>query len=262
MPALLALLACLGDGPATPSSALRLGPDVSIAIDGTSIADDTSGAPGMDDLIGQHLGALLAGATISTGGGAGTNGQNWRDMYAAPADVDARLTPGRHNILVCDGTINSVSSGRTYAQTLDDARRYIAARRAAGWDAVLVWGSHPHGHGDYAGTSAATMTAEAAINATSAAVDAYMADPAHWDDLGVDGFVDVRVIPQYAHDGTTAAAFQAYQSAWWEAPPSTVAWPTLGWIHPLVGTWPSGGSLGTGKRAIAALIGDVLKGAP
>ena len=119
---------------------------------------------------------------------------------------------------------------------------------------ILLWGSIPRGHADET-----TYPGDAALNAAMMEVDAHMA--ANWADMGAHGWVDVRAgTPMFDHDGTDPTQFAAYQSAWAESPPSGGGWNAvdLGWTHPKDGTFPSGTTPGTGKRAIAAAIAAAL----
>lgn len=224
---------------------LVLSSAVNIVFDGDSITNDFL-ASGLDALVKERLDALSArnGATLSINGGLGINGQTWDAMLVNRADLDAAWVDGKTNVLIVAETTNSVFvDGRTAAQTITDAQFYLSSIRATHLWNILLWGTIPRGWGDETG-----HPGEVAKNTAMATVDAYMA--ANYVDMGARGYVEVRTgIPQFNHNGSSAASFSAYQSTWNETGP---------WVHPTDGTFPSGATPGTGKRAIAAKIVDAL----
>lgn len=230
---------------------LVLSPAVNIVVDGNSITNDFQ-ATGLDDLIRARLDTLglRNGATITTGGGLGINGQTWRDATASNADLLAAWQPGKTNVLIAGETTNSILTfGATVAQTIADATAYLAAAAARSW-IILLWGSIPGGRADEA-----SMPGQAQRNRDMIAVDQHMAS--HYREMGAHGYISPRAgCPMFDHDGSDPARFAAYQAAWNEAPP----WSTGqgGWVHPKDGDWPTASAPGTGKRAIAAGIATAV----
>lgn len=189
-----------------------------------------------------EVGAL---ATLLRGAGAtATNvaipGQTWADMRMNAQDVDGAYVDGKTNVLVCGDTTNSIFggwSGVTYGVdgTLAEARRYLAARRAAHPDwIILVCGTIPRGGTpDYAQANADARTVDETMRADLA-------------DLGAHGYCDFRADPYFDDDGTDAAA------SGWMGVSGLCMEDAAPFIHPL----------GAARDSFAARIASALQTLP
>lgn len=180
---------------------------VNLVVDGNSISANYYTSIGTMD---EHLILQdpLTWATVSHSCFA-VSGDRWTEMVAEHGTlVDAAYdeTDGVTNVLVAWETTNQVTaSTATVTTCLTKIAEYTTARRAAhdGW-IILYVGTLPCGGGAaYADENNNLLTVDAAVEA----------DPASY---GLDAFVDLRVHPAFDHDGTTAAAFDAYPTFWEE----------------------------------------------
>lgn len=241
-------LSLLATGGAPPPPPIVVQSGDHLHFDGNSITNEFLASP-LSLLAREWLDTQGISVTVSH---TGINGQTWDHMGYGRSDValafDAITATGRKWLIVGETTNAAFNASLSTPQIEASARRAIALLRGdRPWDRVVGWGTIPRGHGDHT-----TYPSEAGWSQSLIDVDAAMAaDPA---DFGLDAWVDVRdSSPQFDHDGSSAAAFSAYQATWNEAPPSGL-WVDLGWCHPKDGTF----SPPTGKRAIAATIGAAL----
>ena len=100
---------------------------------------------------------------------------------SAPANVDTYIKTGCLNVLVVQGIKNGPQSGWTTQQTVDRVKAYCSARKAAGWDRVIV--ALPcHPIYAYATFSTAMLSAIPALLADSSLSDGTVADGfVRWD---------------------------------------------------------------------------------
>lgn len=230
------LLAAAGavDAPVDPPvdpGPTKLPADLSMTFDGNSISAGNNTPEPLLYYVVEYLNSIgaLNSANVHT---VAIGGQRWVEMSAAHADVDAAWEPSRTNVLIAGEDCNSVfQGGKSTAQVLQDTRDYYAVVKAAhpGWK-ILMWGNLPRGG----------LSSDAANNDSLIALNDYWRN--NWQAEGIDGWVDMRTIPQYDHDGTTTEAFTAYADAWSETAPA--------FVHPLEGTYADN----TGARAIARKI--------
>lgn len=224
-----------GTAPAPAPALVAWNSGTHLHVDGNSIYAAHL-AQAMDTLIWEIAPFSTSGATRSNSAIAG---QTWQDMKNNPGEVDAAWVAGKTNVLLLSETTNSVfNEGKSVSEIIQTATQYIAARQAAHPWRILLSGTIPRG-----GTAS-----DATNNAKLSEVDAYMA--ANYKDMGAHGYVGFRDIPMYNHDGTTAAPFTNYQTAWNET--------AAPWIHPKDGSTASN----TGKRAMAAKIATALQQLP
>lgn len=187
-------------------------PAVNVVVDGNSISANFYTTVGTFD---NHLMTVeplaSSGATHAS---VAVSGASWADMIAThAASVDALWVAGATNVLVLNETINSVYQGASAATIQGQITTYLSGRLAAHPWRVIYWLTVPYGGGaEYA-----------TFNATMASVDEWVT--ANADTLGIEVVIDPRTIPTFDHDGTSAAAFEAYADEWNE-----VAAP---YVHPL-----------------------------
>ena len=119
----------------------------------------------------------------------GIGGQSWRKMNGldggSATDVDGAFNAAKTNLLITWEGTNSLTGGRTVAQTVQDATDYVAARRLA----------HPWAK-IFTGTCLPRMnqnTDQAAVDADNLKLDQYNAYlRANFAAMGFDGIFDVR----------------------------------------------------------------------
>lgn len=209
---------------------------VNLHVDGNSIYAPW-GSKGMDQVIFEET------PTIGTSGATRTNtaiaGQSWQDMIDNPADTDNAWVEGKTNVLLLSETHNTIASkNKTATENIQLARQYIAARRAKHPWIILLVGTIPAGGNPDTLTPGGVITWGTA-NSRFTETDAYMA--ANYQDMGVHGYVDLRSIPMYNHDGSTIAAFTAYAANWTET--------AAPYVHP-----NNGGKIPMAQKIGAALL--------
>lgn len=203
----MSLLAC-----ARRRSRSIIGRPLNVVVDGNSISANHYTAIGSFD---NHLMTVeplaSSGATHAS---RAVSGASWADMLAThAAQVDALWSDGATNVLVVNETINSVFQGASAATIQGQIETYLSGRLALHPWRIIYWLTIPYGGG----------AAYTAFNATMVAVDQWVT--ANAEALGIEAVVDPRVIPTFAHDGLSAAPFEARNDEWHEnAPP---------FVHPL-----------------------------
>lgn len=186
--------------------------------------------------------ATLMTASSATHGNVAIPGQAWLDMALNAADIDALWSPSRTNVLVIGETTNSVFGGSTGSpirttrdQVIQDAQRYIAARRAAHPWIILLCGTIPRGGTvDYA-----------AQNALAKDCDDYMAG--NFRDMGAHAYCDLRADPYFDGTGTDTSA-----TAPWMGISGLCLETAVPYIHPL----------GAARTAFANRIAAALQTLP
>ena len=172
--------------------------------------------PGMSSVGGLASLITAAGATHSS---VAVPGYTWDQLTANHLAVSAKLDPARTNVLVVGEDRNSAAwsvldhPARTSAQHRDavvlDARRYIAARRAEGWDYIVRCNTIPSAMM----ADDTRLETDQPINDVMVALDAYWADSANRADAGVAAVVDFRAAaPEwfgFEWDGSRAQGFMA-----------------------------------------------------
>ena len=241
------LLTAVGGGGA-PSPwvppAFPLVPTSQIVVDGNSISANHGLVPTLAELLSTRLPVQCASTAIS--------GQTWQGMLADHADVDAAWDDQATNhALVVNETTNSIRTGRSVADTKQDITDYFEAVRSAHPWVIVAWSALPVGHADEG-----AYPGEIVKNAGIVEINDWMS--ANRKALGIDTWLDARAIPQYGHDGSNPAAFEAYQAGWQEVPPSAL-WEMFGWLHPTTGAWPTTGNAGVGKAALAGMIASAFE---
>jgi hypothetical protein len=119
----------------------------------------------------------------------GIGGQSWRKMNAldggSATDVDGAFNPAKTNLLITWEGTNSLTGGRTVAQTVQDATDYVTARRAANpWAKIFTGTCLPRLN---------QSTDQAAVDADNLKLDQYNAYVlANYKAMGFDGVFDVR----------------------------------------------------------------------
>lgn len=171
------------------------------------------------------------------------SGQTWRKMngldgYSA-ADVDGAWVAGKTNVLILWEGTNSISSGRTAAQAIQDATDYITARQAAVNAAypgkrwiILVGTCLPRQN---------SGTDQTLVDTLNATIDSYNALlRAQYKTMGAHGLFDVRQegspFNWYMPDGVTPdyriATFEANctgTSSLWQG--TDFGWPSEAGAH-------------------------------
>lgn len=213
----LALLAT--GGSATPPAPTLLPWDgtvpLNVVVDGNSYYANWI-RPGMSSVAG--LAALISAAS-ATHATVAVPGYTWDQLTASHLNVSAELDPARTNVLVVGEDRNTAAwsvldhPNRTSAQHRDavvlDARRYIAARRAEGWDYIVKCGTIPSAMM----ADGTRLETDQPLNDALVLIDAYWSDPTNRADAGVDSFVDFRAAaPEwfgFEWDGSRAQGFMA-----------------------------------------------------
>lgn len=253
------LLAATGVGVTAPEpvTPLALSSSTNIVFDGNSIT-----APflveGMADSLVVALGSARNGAAITH---AATPGDNWGKMRDQADAIDALWNPSAtSNVLIINEDTNEVWGGLSVEQVLTKRQQYIDRIRSVHPWVIVLWGTMPRGKNSEAN--------HLLYNARLIEIDNWTTD--NWTTMGIHGWVPIRDIPMYAHDGSDDDDFRAFQLpiGWTEtdvynpAPISDYTnWLAGGWVHPAAGVLPGVDGLhpmGTGKRAVAAKIADAL----
>jgi hypothetical protein len=150
---------------------------------------------------------MVAGATTQN---FGVPGYTWMDMIAQGARIDAAWDATKRNILVPWEITNTAAAGYSGSNNGLVAARYIAARRAAHPDWLIVLP-----------TSLPRYDATGALCDRLQSADDYIR--ANWRALGADAICDVRaMVPELNFSGKSADSFIGTQSMWFE---------TSNWIH-------------------------------
>ena len=163
--------------------------------------------------------ATLITAASATHASVAVPGYTWDQLTANHLTVTSKLDPARTNVLVVGEDRNTAAWSvldhpfRTTTEHRDavvmDSRRYLAARRAEGWDYIVKCGTIPSAMmAD--GTRPET---DQPLNDVMVALDAYWADPINRADAGIDAVVDFRAAaPEwfgFEWDGSRAQGFMA-----------------------------------------------------
>lgn len=195
----------------TGVATLRYSSAVNIVWDGNSIQAGTG--LGVGEVTASRVMAL---APIAGSGATSSNvavaGQTIRQMngldLGSAADVTSAFASGKKNILVIWEWRNSTwgnanSAARTAAQSLQDMRDYIAARRSAqAWHAVVMLTSLPS-----SGTTAQADTIDE--------INSYIRQ--YYRDMGADLLVDVQQSGSpFSFRGDVPLNFQLTQQYWQE----------------------------------------------
>lgn len=188
------------------SPGLTFNSSVRVTVDGNSIYAGFS--------TGTIASLLAARSSISGATFVNTaiSGQTWADMNTTATDVDtSTATSGVVNILVCAEGTNSVDPAKTglnAAGVVSAVTTYITARKAANSKLyVLLCSALPR---DPNHASAFAMN-----NALNISDATFLANPAA---VGANGYVNMRNIPAFGHNGLVVANYTAYASAWADAP--------------------------------------------
>jgi hypothetical protein len=191
---------------------LKMSSTVNIVWDGNSLvagagADNTTRCSAQVANLPPVAGSGAATANI------GVSGQTWRQMNGLDSglttDVESAWISGKKNVLICWETRNSIFTGRTWQQAVQDGIDYIAARRLSKvWHSVILINCLP--------SYALDGKAEALDSA-----NAYMA--ANFRAMGADILIDVQTPGSpFRFTGNSMLPFQLTQSLWAE---------TSNWTH-------------------------------
>ena len=164
------------------------------------------------------LGVLInaAGATSST---VAVPGYTWAQLTATHLAVTSKLNPAKLNILIVGEDRNSAAwsildyPARTITQHRDavvlGARRYLAARRAEGWDVIVKCSTIPSAMM----SDGTRLETDQPLNDVLVALDAYWADPTNQADAGIAAIVDFRAAAAqwfgFTWDGSRSQGFMA-----------------------------------------------------
>ena len=163
--------------------------------------------------------ATLISAASATHATVAVPGYTWDQLTASHLKVTAELDPARTNVLVVGEDRNTTAWSvldhptRTSAQHRDavvsDSRRYIAARRAEGWDYIVRCNTIPSAMM----ADGTRLETDQPLNDAMVLIDAYWSDPINRADAGIDAIVDLRAAaPEwfgFTWDGSRAQGFMA-----------------------------------------------------
>lgn len=213
-------------------SRVRFGANCNVVLDGNSIVEGAGTTPGFSFSSQLIDLAPIKGSSVHT---LGISGQTWRMMDGLDGqsshDVDYYFDPARTNVLIAWETTNSVTSGRTGIQAVEDAAKYIGHRKALHpeW-IVVVMATIPRALGD---------------NRVYELIKADNELRRNWRDIGIDLFFDTRrLVPEFNFVGDNPAHYQAIQHLLYEQGSD--------WVHPN----------NEGCRIIANRVASALRSLP
>lgn len=200
MSILLSLLATTGGYGASDVASiprLTLNSSVNVHVDANSLFANWIAA-GIETV--GDLGSKLKKAGVTSSNSA-IPGQSWDDMRLRANDVDSAFVSGKTNVLITGETTNQIyNMNSSVEDTIRKSQQYISERRVANPDwIILLVGTIPR-------ADLASDDLNRSANQKLLDVDAY--HKSHLDDVGVNGFVDVRAFsPEWfglRSDGMTA----------------------------------------------------------